>query len=92
MLSSIFIEGVCMRISSCVFQVVNCALLLTCTCIVCDSIHQELKLFSQVKLKEYCVRRRGGDGGEGRKESKGRKGKEKPDASQQSLGVLGLAQ
>lgn len=31
---------------------------LPCTCIVCDSIHQELKLFSQVKLKEYCVRGR----------------------------------
>ena len=57
---------------------------LPCMCIVCDSIHQELKLFSQVKLKEYRVRRRGGDGGEGRKESEGRKGKKKPDASQQS--------
>ena len=65
---------------------VNCACSLPCMCIVCDSIHQESKLFSQVKLKEYCVRRQGGDGdgGEGRKESKERKGKKKPRASQQS--------
>lgn len=73
-------------VQACVLQGSTVPCSLPCMCIVCDSIHQESKLFSQVKLKEYCVRRQGGDGdgGEGRKESKERKGKKKPRASQQS--------
>ena len=73
-------------VQACVLQGSTVPCSLPSMCIVCNSIHQELKLFRQVKLKEYCVRRRGGDGdgGEGRKESKERKGKKKPRASQES--------
>lgn len=57
-------------------------------CIVCDSIHQELKLFSQVKLKEHCVRRQGGDGDGGKEERE----KRSLLPVSRALEVLGLAQ
>ena len=81
-------------IQACVLQgsTVSCSLF--CMCIVCDSIHQELKLFSQVKLKEHCVRRQGGDGDGGKEERKVNAGKEKRSLLpvSRALEVLGLAQ
>lgn len=81
-------------VQACVLQGSTVPCSLPCMCIVCDSIHQESKLFSQVKLKEYCVRRQGGDGDGEKEERRVRKGKEKRSLVpvNRALEVLGLAQ